>query len=141
MKRYSAHQPAPYGLYISPRRLDVRFVGADDETLDGREGAVYRRVPSWLAVLLAPALGGVFVLAFPIIVVAAIVGALGGALFKNVGHRHGYVARSGWQPAASYFDKTATPRDEGEHKDDELTDLDAEVGPKASAEKQTDDKA
>lgn len=141
MKRYDANQPAPYGLYLSTRPFDIRFVGAEGEPLEGKDGASYRHVPTWLAVLLAPALGGAFVLAFPIIVLVAIFGAIGGALFKGVGKRHSYVARNGWQPAAAYFDKKDASRTDGDTPADELADLDAEVGPKAAAEKQGGDQA
>jgi len=139
MKRYSANQPAPYGLYISARHMDVRFVGADGENLEGKHDVAYRRVPTWLAVLLATALGGAFVLAFPLIVLGAIFGTLGGAIVKRVSRRHGYVARGGWQPAAAYFDNKEKPRHEDEPASEELADLDAEVGAKAEAEKRGDD--
>lgn len=135
MKRYSATQPAPYGLYISPRHFDIRFVGADGEPLEGKAGVEYRRIPTWLIVVLAPALGGMFVLAFPLLVLGAIIGTLGSAVVKATGRRHGYVARNSWQPAAAYFDKKQGPRAEGEALAPELDDLEAEVTPKADAEK------
>ncbi|PKN54520.1 MAG: hypothetical protein CVU56_26115 [Deltaproteobacteria bacterium HGW-Deltaproteobacteria-14] len=135
MKRYNANQPAPYGLYISPRHLDIRFVGADGEPLEGKAGVEYRRIPTWLIVVFGPALGGIFVLAFPLLVLGAVIGTLGAAVVKAFGHRHGYVARSGWQPAAAYFDKKQGPHAEGEARAPELDDLEAEVTPKADAEK------
>ena len=139
MKRYSATQPAPYGLYISPRNFDIRFVGADGEPLEGKDGATYRRIPTWLVVVFGPALGGIFVLAFPLLVIAAIVGTLGAAAFKALSRRHGYVARGGWQPAAAYFDKKQEARAEGDAPAAELDDLQAEVTPKADAEKERED--
>jgi len=138
MKRYASHQPATYGLYFSTRPMDLRFVGADGENLDGHEGASYRRVPMWLAVLLGPVLGGIFVIAFPLIVIGALIGTTATAAVRALTHRHAYVARNTWQPAASYFDAKA---DDAKRREDaaaaELSDLEDEVGAKADAEKHT----
>ncbi|GMV42441.1 MAG: hypothetical protein AMXMBFR64_41570 [Myxococcales bacterium] len=129
MKRHESMQPAPYGLYVATSGMDVRFVGADGDLLEGLPGVTYRRVPTLLALLLAPVLGGAFVMAFPLVVLTVSVGGLltvaargarkaaaDGALF----------AGPRWEPATSYLSK-------GEKKGDpdevppELNDLKSEV--------------
>ena len=139
MKRYTAQQPAPYGLYLSARPLDLRFVGAEDEPLAGRDGASYRRIPTLLVVLLGPALGAAFVLAFPLVLAAVLVGFAVSAISRGVSaHRHAFVARTRWQPAASYFEaRTDAPRAPKFHDDDPdgFAALEAEVARRAEIEK------
>ena len=136
MKFHQTMQPAPYGLYISTRPFDVRFVGADGETLDGLPGASYRRVPTLLALLLAPMLGGAFVIAFPILViVAAVVGIARVAVreVRKAAGEHAWLASPRWEPSTSYLTK-------GEKKGDveevptELADLRDEVGERRADE-------
>jgi hypothetical protein len=64
------------GVYVAVRALDVQHVGAEGETLQGKAGATYRRVPTTLLLLGGPVLGGLFVLLFPAVVAVAILIAL-----------------------------------------------------------------
>ena len=134
MKRYETGESACYGIYLGQNLLDVRFVGADGETLEGRRGGRYLRLPTWLIVVLGPALGGAFVMAFPLLVIAAVVATLGSVVVRKLAGRHAYVARAGWQPAAAYFKhdqaEAGAPLD-----NPELTELAAEVTARAAAEK------
>ena len=138
MKRYTTNQPATYGLYVSARPLDVQLIGADGETLRGREGASYRRLPMWAVVALGPALGGVFVMAFPLLVIAAVLGTLATLAVRAVTTRHAYVAQSTWQPAVSFFDARAEGPDaapKAPESADGVADLQAEVARRAEGEK------
>ena len=135
MKRYSSNHPAPYGLYVSARPMDIHFVGSDGEDLAGREGASYRRLPTWFIALLAPALGGAFVMAFPLLVIAAVVGTLAVGAVRAFSGRHAYVAHSNWQPAAAYFEGKRGADDSSPTADPELEALEAEVALRAAAEK------
>ena len=135
MKRTMNHEPATYGLYLSTRPLDLRFVGADGEALDGRDGASYRRIPTWLAVLVGPILGGLFVIAFPLIAIVAFLGTAITAAVRAATHRHAYVARSTWQPAVSFFDAKADDAKTDSAPAAELGELHREVSTKADAEK------
>lgn len=135
MKRYETGEPAPYGIYLARNKVDIRFVGADGEGLEGRKGGVYSRLPTWLVVLVGPALGGMFVMAFPLLVIASIIGTLGVALVRKLGGNHAYVARAGWQPAAAYFKKDQAEPGTAE-QDPALEQLEAEVAVRADAEKQ-----
>lgn len=68
MTTYRDGQSAPYGLFVSFRPLDTRFVGAAGEELEGIPGAHYKRLPNMVAVAMAPVLGGLFVVLFPLVV-------------------------------------------------------------------------
>lgn len=76
MRNYHTGEPVAYGVYASLRALDVCFVGADGESLEGRAQANYRRVPTLLMLLLAPLAGAVFVMAFPALVLGLVFVAL-----------------------------------------------------------------
>lgn len=127
MKFHQSMQPATYGLYISTHPFDVRFVGADGETLDGLPGASYRRMPTLLALLLAPVIGGAFVMAFPVLViVASVIGiarvAVRGA--KKAAGEHAWLASPRWEPSASYLTKGEK---KGAEEPTELADLRGKV--------------
>jgi len=139
MKRYDAQMPAPYGLYVCARALDVRFVSADGEPLGGIAGARYLRVPTPLLLLLGPALGGAFVLAFPLVLAFAVVAPLlAAAVRRATAPRHGYVVYTPWQPAAAFFDGHAQPVGASlrpDPDDDGFAALEAEVALRAAEEK------
>jgi hypothetical protein len=121
MKSIRNHESARYGLYVALRHLDVRLVGADGERLEGLEGATYTRLPTLLTLLLAPVLGGAFVLAFPLLVIVVVAAGLARRLALSAAEHA--VAPAGWEPATSYLNK-------GEHRAElpsELADLEALV--------------
>ncbi len=123
--RYDANSEARYGLYVSLRPLDMRFVGSTGEAIDGIEGARYVRLPTWLLMVLGPALGAAFVLAFPVfIAVAMLVAGVHALARTKVAHDHAYVARGTFEPAASYFRGAS---DKPSVIDPELSDLADEV--------------
>ena len=88
--------------------MDMCFIGAEDETLEGVPGATYIRLPVLLMLLLSPAFGGVFVMTFPVIVLAMV-----GIVFlqsvahliKNMFHRHADLVVMRWEPTIAYFNK------------------------------------
>jgi hypothetical protein len=140
MKRYETGSEAPYGLYISGRPLDIRFVGADGESLEGQPGAKYGRLPMWTVVALGPAMGGFFVVAFPLLVIGALLVALSRAIASKLADQTAWVARGGYQPVAAYFkgDEESTaaaePTDAVEGASG-LEDLEGEVAERAEREK------
>lgn len=134
MKRIESNQPANYGLYVSTSPLDVRFVGADGEPLAGLEGATYRRVPTLLALLLAPLLGAAFVMAFPMLVLVSVAAALASQLVRARETRHAWLAGPRWEPATSYLSRgTQSPAVD---ELPELRDLRAEVDARRAGEEQ-----
>ncbi len=76
MKTYQTAELAPYGLYLSFKPFDLSFVGAEGEALEGQPQAKYSRIPTPMLIVLSPVIGGVFVIAFPILVLVAIAAAL-----------------------------------------------------------------
>lgn len=76
MKTQTAGQPANNGMYISYRDWDLQIVSNDGDTLGGETGHEYRRIPLLMLVLLSPAIGGVYALAFPVVIFAAFFSAL-----------------------------------------------------------------
>lgn len=104
MIKFDSGDQVPYGLYAAPL-MDVRFVGADWEILDGKPGKKYVRLPISLMIAASPILGGVFVLAFPLIVVAMVV-------YSGFSFAVGKIAKTlpqfsvnNWEPAVSYLVK------------------------------------
>lgn len=105
MKKYSANTPSPYGLYVSFSPADIRFVGSEGETLEGR-AKTYRKLPTALVVLSAPVLGGAFVLAFPLVVIFAIASIVTHLAVKRVrkaAERRVYLIEHQWQPQATFL--------------------------------------
>lgn len=72
MKRYTQGQEAPIGLYIAARALDMRLVESGESILRGKPGAQYIHLPLVVAVALGPVIGGLFAVALPLMVFAAI---------------------------------------------------------------------
>ena len=107
MKTYSAGQPARYGVYFAPRHLDVRVVGAEDEVLEGKDNARYFRIPTVLLVAACPAIGGAFVLLFPLVILGALAVVAFQECRKLVRHTAdgtAHLAQMRWQPGAAYLD-------------------------------------
>ena len=53
------------GFYFNRDQWDLVAVGGGEGPLPGAEGERYRRVPAWAALMLAPLLGGLFVMVLP----------------------------------------------------------------------------
>ncbi|HAR42188.1 MAG TPA: hypothetical protein DCS07_06095 [Bdellovibrionales bacterium] len=139
MKTYKSGTQVQYGIYISPKALDFRFVGADNETLEGKSGAQYYRLPTLIAILSAPALGGLFVMTFPVIVVImvalAIVKAITSAVSSLVQER-AHLVNMQWQPSAAYLNKKrrAGKSESAQKNSAELQKLEKEVADRKQEE-------
>ena len=137
MKRYETGSEAPYGLYVTARPPDIRFVGAEGESLEGHEGAKYMHLPMWTVVALGPVMGGFFLVSFPLLVIGALLVALSRAIAGKFANQHAWVARGGYQPVAAYFkgDEEGTASAEAGEGDTGLEDLEGEVQEQADREK------
>lgn len=71
MKTHQAGQPAGSGMYVSFRDWDLQIVSTDGETLQGDTGHAYQRVPLLMLVVLSPLIGGLYAMAFPVVIFAA----------------------------------------------------------------------
>ncbi|OIP29999.1 MAG: hypothetical protein AUK47_26195 [Deltaproteobacteria bacterium CG2_30_63_29] len=136
MKTYQAGQNVPYGVYTSMRPLNLHYM-SDSETLPGT--GEYTRIPTWLMVVASPAIGGLFVMAFPFICLVAVAAALG-KLAANTVHsmatRNAHLVQMNWEPGAAYLDgkgQSATPTSDDDDLD--LEALKAEVAKKREAER------
>lgn len=109
MKTYRNGEKVNYGLYLAPKALDFRFVGADDETLEGKDNVGYIRLPIALMILASPLIGGAFVMFFPILVVLigmyAVVQFAVSKLSATLG-KNAHLAVMRWEPTAAYLNKT-----------------------------------
>jgi hypothetical protein len=106
MKTSKNGDQVTFGVYASMKPVDIRFVGADGETLEGKAGALYRRIPTLAMVALAPVFGGVFVMAFPaLVVMLAIVGLARFAGRQLVGDT-AHLAVMRWEPTTAYLKQT-----------------------------------
>lgn len=97
------------GVYLGTNRLSMRYVGAPDEPLPGREGTRYVRLPTWLLLLLSPVLGGLFVVAFPLIAAVTLLAALAHAFWdagRAAWHRGERLEAMRWDPASPEPPKT-----------------------------------
>ncbi len=122
MKFYKTGEQVNYGLYISPRAMDMCFIGAEGEALNGVPGAMYARLPVLLMLVLSPAFGGVFVMSFPVIVVAMVAYVMfqGIALMiKNMFRRHANLVVMRWEPTMAYFNKKNKTVVDSQKKDSE----------------------
>jgi len=129
---WQATDSAPYGVYVSTRPLDLRFVGADGEPLDGRKGATYRRLPTALVIATSPLFGALFVLAFPLIVAVAMVAVLWARLARHASTGHTWLVHSRYQPTAAYLNPGRTDDDS---EDQELDELRREIDTRRSPER------
>lgn len=119
MKTYRSGEKVGYGLYVAPNVLDVRFVGSEGETLEGKDHGKYVRLPVVLMVLASPIIGGVFVLAFPLLVVliaAYAVLEFGLAKIGSVAKANAHLAFMRWEPTAAYLNKKNKKEKENEKK-------------------------
>jgi len=154
MKTYKTGQTAPYGTYATAYPPDIRFIGADGETLEGLAKANYVRLPTPLVFVLSPVIGGIFVLAFPVLVLAcagmaawmltsAAVRTANTAVVDRVKaavDRHAYVVRQRWEPVTAYLDKAGDDKEEAPTDEErETEDLEREVTERRDAERNEDE--
>ncbi len=79
-KTYAGQTQVRSGYYINARSFELVNIEKDGGTLPGGTDAKYLRIPVIVAMLAAPALGGLFVVAFPLIGL----GVIGQAVYKAV---------------------------------------------------------
>jgi hypothetical protein len=119
MKTYQANQSCPYGFYFSPSTFQGHFVGADGESFEGRPGVRFYRFPNTLLVLMSPVIGGLFVLAFPLLILVsvALIGSYSvGKLVWNFLMPRANLLESRWEPSMAYL--TRPKKGEKNEKDD-----------------------
>jgi len=138
MKKYQAGDNVSYGVYSSFWPPEMHFVGADGEALEGKSGVTYRRVPLPLVIMAGPAIGGLFVMAFPLVIFAAIAYSIFRLVAQKVkagANERAFLARANWQPQASYLKKPTEPTEDEVAIESELLDLDERINERRREEK------
>jgi len=134
-----AGEPVREGVYLGVSHLGARYVSAPDEILQGEPGQRFVRVPTALMLLLSPFVGAAYVVAFPFIAAAALVGMLAHAVVdacRNAWTEHAHLADLRWSPAEAYLAPTEdkTPAPQPAALDESLVDLNAEIERRRAAE-------
>jgi hypothetical protein len=143
MKTWTNGQTVDRGFYVGPW-FDVQYVGADGEALDGKPGAAYVRVPTLLMLAISPVAGGIFVLAFPLIALGALLVAMAQPVVwaaRRAGESFAPLLKPRYQPVAAYLGEPSEKDDEAkaEAADDELGDLRDEVATKRTDDDEVED--
>jgi hypothetical protein len=94
------------GFYFNRDKLDLVTVSGKEGLLPGAEGQRFLRVPVLAVVLLAPVLGGLFVMFMPFIGFALVFQHLGRLMLagvKRTGRALASVVAPTWRPGEAYF--------------------------------------
>lgn len=139
MKTYNAGDKVPYGVYFSANPLNLHYI-SEDEVLDGPKGTTFKRLPTLLVVAAGPAIGGIFVMAFPAIILLAVAVGLWKLIGKTVhslANKNAHLVQMNWEPSAAYLDGDGKEAEKnGEAVEDvEVEELKAEVETRREDEK------
>jgi hypothetical protein len=94
------------GFYFNRDKLDLITVSGKEGMLPGADGQRYLRVPVLAMLLLAPMLGGLFVIFMPFIGFALVfqhLGRLTVSAVKRAGRALAFVITPTWRPGEAYF--------------------------------------
>jgi hypothetical protein len=114
------------GFYFNRDKLDLIAVSGKEGMLPGADGQRYLRVPVLAVILLAPVLGGLFVMFMPFIGFALVFQHLGRLMVsgaKRAGRGLLFVVTPTWRPGEAYFagkeGEKKHAKEPAEAKDDE----------------------
>ncbi len=113
MARYEGGTKVPGGYYWNPREWSVTSVEGESGTLPGRHGEGYVRLHWIAALLLAPVLGGLFVVFLPFIAIGMVIDGAARALFGGARRGAADLAATvtpGWRPGEAHLTGPATER-------------------------------
>jgi hypothetical protein len=94
------------GFYFNRDKLDLITVSGKEGLLPGAEGQRFLRVPVLAVLLLAPLLGGLFVMFMPLIGFALVFQHLGRLMLagaKRTGRALAFIVTPTWRPGEAYF--------------------------------------
>lgn len=117
MAKYSGGDSVGAGMYWNPRSMNV--VGLKTEgILPGGEELNYRRLPFSLLFLLMIAMGGVYVLFLPVLIICTTIYMVGVRVFGSLFLQMRKSVSFGWRPAEAYLSGkgTAKKKEEGTGK-------------------------
>jgi hypothetical protein len=112
MTRYSGGDSVGAGMYWNPKNMNV--VGLRTEgILPGGEELSYRRLPSFVLFLLMIALGGVYVLFLPVLIICTTVYMVGVRVFGSLFLQMRKSMSFGWRPSEAYLSGKGMAKKEG----------------------------
>jgi len=94
------------GFYFNRDKLDLVAVSGKEGTLPGAEGHRFLRIPALAVVMLAPVLGGLFVVFMPFIGFALVLqhlARLSATGVKRAGRALLFIVTPTWRPGEAYF--------------------------------------
>ncbi len=94
------------GFYFNRDKLDLVAVSGKEGALPGADGQRYLRIPALAVVLLAPVLGGLFVVFMPFIGFALVLQHLGRMSLSGVKRASRallFIVTPTWRPGEAYF--------------------------------------
>jgi hypothetical protein len=113
MTRYSGGDSVGAGMYWNLKGMNV--VGLKTEgLLPGGEELSYRRLPFFVLFLLMVALGGVYVLFLPVLIICTTIYMVGVRVFGNLFLQIRKSVSFGWRPAEAYLSGKRTAKKEKE---------------------------
>ena len=118
MARYSGGDSVGAGMYWNLRSMNV--VGLRTEgVLPGGEESIYRRIPFFILFLLMIALGGVYVLFLPVVIICTMVYMVGVRVFGSLFLQMRKSMSFGWRPSEAYLSgKGKAKKEEGTDRKD-----------------------
>lgn len=112
MTRYSGGDSVGAGMYWNPKSMNV--VGLRTEgILPGGEELSYRRLPFFALFLLMVALGGVYVLFLPVLIICTTVYMVGVRVFGSLFLQMRKSMSFGWRPSEAYLSGKGMAKKEG----------------------------
>jgi len=102
MSRYRGGETVPAGTYWNARSGGLVEMSRGG-ILPGGEEAVYVRIPFAAALLLVVALGGLYVLFFPLVIIGASVYVAGARALGGIAYQLRRAVSFGWRPTEAYL--------------------------------------
>jgi len=118
MAKFSGGESVSAGMYWNLKGMNV--VGLKTEgILPGGEELIYRRLPFFILFLLMVALGGVYILFLPVLIICTMIYVVGVRVFGSLFLQMRKSASFGWRPAEAYLSgkRTAKKEEETEKKE------------------------
>jgi hypothetical protein len=113
MTKYSGGDSVGAGMYWNLKSMNV--VGLKTEgILPGGEELIYRRLPFFVLFLLMIALGGVYVLFLPVLIICTTIYMVGVRVFGSLFLQMRKSVSFGWRPAEAYLSGKRTAKKEKE---------------------------
>ncbi len=111
MAKYSGGDSVGAGMYWNLKGMNV--VGLKTEgILPGGEELIYRRLPFFLLFLLMVALGGVYILFLPVLIICTTIYMVGVRVFGSLFLQMRKSVSFGWRPSEAYLSGKGTAKKE-----------------------------